>query len=906
MPSITYDARSFLLDARRFWIVSGSIQYAMCPRALWPEAIRLAKQAGLNTIDTSVLWSRHEPRMGHFDFSADADLRHFLKLVAEADLHAVLRVGPYVGLGADFGGLPAWLANTPNVHYRAPNGPFLEASSRFLTALLDQIRDLQATSPKGGPIVLVQLESAWTCGNDELAEKYLGELQRYLREGGLTVPIANANNLWQRVEGQIDAWAAGDNLLSTSRQLVTVRPDHPRLMIDAGAQRPAAWGAPEPAPEDPCLLQRRLAEALAGAAQFNISPFHAGTHVGFGAGRLPEPGDAFACPLPFPDAPLTAHASLGPSFHPVRRIATFASRFARVFANLDPAFRPSIADPDHDGLAIVPVTGPQGGVVFAFAPRDPDKPAPDRAAIMLPDGTSLTLHLGSQRVAWALTNVSLGGRAVLDWAGLNALAHVGKILVCFGPAGVAAQVSINGSPLEVVVPRGKSPLVLEHEGITLVVASEQQADEIQVTDHAVYFPASGVTASGDPIPVEGARQCVRLLPEGGSSTISFKAPRNEPARRPAARESLGGWTSAPAADHVEGRSARFAAIQAPADLGAMGTPYGYGWYRATFKSPGARRVPVMAPRSGDRLHLFLNSKLVGIVGLGPGADRAAALPLARGVNTLVVLAENFGRASAGTTLGEPKGLFGPIVETRPIRVPRPVVKPSDPVNLLAFRAPLWEIQQDETTIARRLAWTLPKGKRQGIIIDVRGLRVRALLLVNGTPVEFLDRGTHRQILLDPSRLGRGATHVDLAFLAELADEADLAPLAAAVSFHAVVADATPKPEWAFARWEPPPASAYHPPRKGAPHAPTWWKGVLRLADAARPRLIDLSSMSKGQCYVNGRHLGRYFSATATGKRVGPQTGLELPASWLHEGDNEIVLFDEHGFDPSRCKERPVA
>jgi hypothetical protein len=36
--------------------------------------------------------------------------------------------------------------------------------------------------------------------------------------------------------------------------------------------------------------------------------------------------------------------------------------------------------------------------------------------------------------------------------------------------------------------------------------------------------------------------------------------------------------------------------------------------------------------------------------------------------------------------------------------------------------------------------------------------------------------------------------------------------------------------------------------------------------------------------------------------VGPQINYHVPRSWLRaEEPNEIVLFDEHGGNPSRCK-----
>src|SRR5690606_11164261 len=156
----------------------------------------------LNTVSTPVYWARHEPRQGQFDFTGDNDIRHFVELIHEAGMWCILRPGPFVDSGWDLGGLPSWLLSVPNMKLRTANQAFLEASSRYLTALAQQVRDLQVTSPgAGGPILLVQNEFGWTCGHDDLALAYLGELNRYFRESGLTVPTINANDLWQGVEG---------------------------------------------------------------------------------------------------------------------------------------------------------------------------------------------------------------------------------------------------------------------------------------------------------------------------------------------------------------------------------------------------------------------------------------------------------------------------------------------------------------------------------------------------------------------------------------------------------------------------------------------------------------------------------------------------------------------------------
>ncbi|MFN9970564.1 MAG: beta-galactosidase, partial [Phycisphaerae bacterium] len=59
MASITYDGRSLLIDGKRIWLVSGSIQYTRVPREYWADRIHAAKLAGLNCVDTSVVWARH-------------------------------------------------------------------------------------------------------------------------------------------------------------------------------------------------------------------------------------------------------------------------------------------------------------------------------------------------------------------------------------------------------------------------------------------------------------------------------------------------------------------------------------------------------------------------------------------------------------------------------------------------------------------------------------------------------------------------------------------------------------------------------------------------------------------------------------------------------------------------------
>ncbi|WP_169926838.1 glycoside hydrolase family 35 protein [Massilia putida] len=65
-------------------------------------------------------------------------------------------------------------------------------------------------------------------------------------------------------------------------------------------------------------------------------------------------------------------------------------------------------------------------------------------------------------------------------------------------------------------------------------------------------------------------------------------------------------------------------------------------------------------------------------------------------------------------------------------------------------------------------------------------------------------------------------------------------------------------------------------------APGFWRGTLTL-DKPADTFLDTRGWGKGQVWVNGRHLGRFW-------RIGPQQTLYLPASWLKAGKNDVLVF----------------
>jgi beta-galactosidase len=80
-------------------------------------------------------------------------------------------------------------------------------------------------------------------------------------------------------------------------------------------------------------------------------------------------------------------------------------------------------------------------------------------------------------------------------------------------------------------------------------------------------------------------------------------------------------------------------------------------------------------------------------------------------------------------------------------------------------------------------------------------------------------------------------------------------------------DSVPAPEWST----------------GAMTGPGFYRGTFTLAKTG-DTFLDTRGWGKGTVWVNGHHLGRFWS-------IGPQQTLYVPGPWLKVGVNEVVVFD---------------
>ncbi|GLT48990.1 hypothetical protein SLA2020_225770 [Shorea laevis] len=78
---------------------------------------------------------------------------------------------------------------------------------------------------------------------------------------------------------------------------------------------------------------------------------------------------------------------------------------------------------------------------------------------------------------------------------------------------------------------------------------------------------------------------------------------------------------------------------------------------------------------------------------------------------------------------------------------------------------------------------------------------------------------------------------------------------------------------------------------------TWYKTVFDAPIGDDPVALNMSKMGKGEAWVNGHSIGRYWVSFLTSKGIPPQTMYHVPRSFLKTSGNLLVLLEELGGDP---------
>ncbi|WBQ03365.1 glycoside hydrolase family 35 protein [Kribbella sp. CA-293567] len=328
MSDFTLGEADFLLDGAPYRILSGALHYFRVHPDSWADRIEKARLMGLNTIETYVPWNAHSPRPGVFDTEGILDLERFLRLVADAGLHAIVRPGPYICAEWDNGGLPAWLFREPGAGVRRHEKRFMAAIEEYLQQVLRIVAPLQIH--QGGPVLLVQVENEYGAFGDD--QVYLKALADLIGRAGITVPLVTVD---QPVD---DMLAAGglDGVLRTAsfgsrsaERLQTLRahqPSGPLMCMEFWDGWFDHWGGPHHTTSvDDAAAE--LDALLAAGASVNVYMFHGGTNFGLTNGANDKGVYRPTVTSYDYDAPLDEAGNFTAKYHAFREVI---SRYAPV------------------------------------------------------------------------------------------------------------------------------------------------------------------------------------------------------------------------------------------------------------------------------------------------------------------------------------------------------------------------------------------------------------------------------------------------------------------------------------------------------------------------------------------------------------------------------------------------
>jgi hypothetical protein len=72
------------------------------------------------------------------------------------------------------------------------------------------------------------------------------------------------------------------------------------------------------------------------------------------------------------------------------------------------------------------------------------------------------------------------------------------------------------------------------------------------------------------------------------------------------------------------------------------------------------------------------------------------------------------------------------------------------------------------------------------------------------------------------------------------------------------------------------------------NGPSFYSTSFTISSAPTDTYLTVCGWTKGNMYVNGNHAGRFWET------AGPQHAFYIPASFLVQGLNEVVIFEQHG------------
>lgn len=673
-PYINYDTRGFLINGKRTFITSASMEYARVPRALWHDRLLRLKRAGFNAIEMYTFWNFHEPREGEFNFTGDHDLNAFLQMIKGMGMYAIVRVGPYYCGEWNLGGYPIWLKLKQGVRVREDNPQFLSAVDKYFEKLIPIVAGNQINH--GGPVIMVQLENehraAWGTVTPNGYFKHLKDKTVSL---GLQVPY-----FFSGLHSGNDPAGDVSNL------------DDPK--------RPNPWFSAEywgvwflnygPQEQDSTIYDRRTWKIIAhGGNGYNVYMAHGGTNFDYNNDRDNAASYDYG-------ASVGQAGDLRPIYYSFKRANWFARSFQNILANStnDPDIKPTVSD------TLIKATArksPAGTITFL----DNADSISHEFKLQLPGYPSAQIKLAVGEIMPVVQDYQLTQSVKLLYAPTRIYGIIpqGKTttLLIYGSTGTMAQLyfnvpkglsiiqdksyfNITGDVLSFTATISTAPIAYSFgagaQRVRIILVNSQLASK-------AWFAAAGgqthiiigADYAGDIISKNNKLSLITEHPWVDKSTSPvwvFKPvgnviklnPKPYPVKH-LTKLKLGRWqvkgASQPASPHYNDRD--WLLTKEPQQMGADGDITANAWYRTKIKVVQTGNYMLRFKAIHDRAELFLDGNRVDT---GDVFNNTITLYLTRGINhTLALFTAHNGRNKLIFKTGsidtlDTKGLTGPV------------------------------------------------------------------------------------------------------------------------------------------------------------------------------------------------------------------------------------------------------
>lgn len=277
----------FLLDGKPFKILSGALHYFRIRPDQWEESLINLKKCGFNTVETYIPWNIHEKIEGKFTIEKSTNFVRFFELAQKVGLHVIVRPGPYICAEWDFGGLPAWLLNYPEIKVRTLETTYISKAEKFLTKVCSLLKPLLFTND--GPILMVQVENEYGSFSED--KEYLRKIKNIIIDSGIDVPLFTSDGAWDEVleagslidDGVLPTGNFGSKAQQNLRNLEVFinRHNHkfPLMTMEFWDGWFGKWGYPLIKREEEGLIEDIKENLKLGS--INLYMFRGGTNFGF-------------------------------------------------------------------------------------------------------------------------------------------------------------------------------------------------------------------------------------------------------------------------------------------------------------------------------------------------------------------------------------------------------------------------------------------------------------------------------------------------------------------------------------------------------------------------------------------------------------------------------------------------